>query len=140
VSKFVSENFIPVKIHVKEQPDAFKRFGSPWTPTQILMDPDGVERHRIEGFSPVDDLLAQLQVGLAKSAFQKGRYEEAEKRFAAAYESYPKSGVAPEAAYWKGVAAYKATNKPEHLAETGRVLAEKYPNTDWARKASVWLH
>ena len=83
--------------------------------------------------------MAQLEVGLGKWAFQTGRYDEAEKWFRHAYETYPEAGVAPEARYWAGVSAYKATNKPEHLKETGKILQQSHPQSEWARKASVWL-
>lgn len=93
----------------------------------------------MEGFFGADDFLAQLELGLAKKDFQKQNYSEAEKRFRSIYEKYPSSGAAPEAMYWAGVSAYKATNKPENLAQTGKLLKEKYPDSEWARKASVWL-
>jgi TolA-binding protein len=104
------------------------------------MDSEGVERHRIEGFLPVEDFLAQLELGLARLAFQKLQYSEAEKRFRMVCQTYPKSAAAPEACYWAGVSAYKATNKPEPLAQAAKLLKEKYPESEWARKSSVWLH
>jgi outer membrane protein assembly factor BamD (BamD/ComL family) len=106
----------------------------------LILDPEGIERHRMEGFFPTEDFLAQLELGLAKMDFQKQKYAEAEKRFRSIYQNYPSSGAAPEATYWAGVSAYKATNKPENLAETGKLLKEKYPDSEWSRKGSVWLH
>jgi hypothetical protein len=135
----VSDNFIPVKVHVKEQPQVFKRFKGQWTPTQLVLDPDGTERYRIEGFLPIDDFLAQLEFGLARRAFDHEQYEEAEKHFRSVYESHADAGAAPEAAYWAGVSRYKRTNDPAALAETARRLHEKYPATEWARRSSVWL-
>jgi hypothetical protein len=139
VRKFIEENFVPVKIHVKEQPENFKRFGAPWTPTQILMDPDGVERFRLEGFLPANDFLAQLELGLGKSAFQTSRYDEAKKWFRHVYETYPEASATAEAVYWAGVSAYKATNNSEHLKETGKTLQQSHPQSEWTKKASVWL-
>jgi outer membrane protein assembly factor BamD (BamD/ComL family) len=129
---------VPAKFHIKERPEVFKRFGAQWTPTILILDPDGTERHRMEGFYPVEDFLAQLELGLGKMAFQTGDYSKAEKHFREVYEKYPKSGAAAEAAYWAGVSSYKGTNKPERLAETAKVLKEKYPDSEWNRKASVW--
>ena len=57
VEGFIRENFLPVKIHIKEQPATFQRFGAQWTPTIAILDPDGSERHRFEGFLPADDFL-----------------------------------------------------------------------------------
>ncbi len=112
--------------------------GAQWTPTILLLDADGTERHRMEGFYPVEDFLAQLELGLGKIAFQTGDYSKAEPYFRTVYEKYPQSGAAPEAAYWAGVSSYKESNKPERLGETAKLLKEKYPESEWNRKASVW--
>jgi tetratricopeptide (TPR) repeat protein len=67
-----------VKAHIKEQKDTFTRFNVHWTPTQLVLDSDGVERHRIEGFLPSIDFMAQLELGLGKFYFQKEDYARAE--------------------------------------------------------------
>ena len=130
---------MPVKAHIKEQKETFQRFNAQWTPTQLVLDPDGTERHRIEGFLPVDDFLAQLELGLGKLHFQHESYEEAEKRLRGACDRFPTSGAAPEVCYWAGVSAYKRTNDPKYLGDTAKALKERYPDSEWARKASVWL-
>ena len=123
---------------MKEQPKEFERFGAPWTPTILIEDQLGTERHRLEGFLPADDFIAQLELGLGKLAFQTAHYDEAEKRFDAVYQVHPKSGAAPEGAYWGGVSRYKATNDASHLTRTADLLKQKFPESEWARKASVW--
>ena len=137
--RIISENFVPVKVHIKEQPKTFERFKASWTPTQIVLDVDGTERHRIEGFLPVDDFIAELELGLAKLAFEHKDYGEAERLFKTVIEEHPAAGVAPEAAYWAGVSDYKATHRSEPLKETATLLKEKYPESEWTRKASVWM-
>ncbi len=137
--KAISDNFLPVKVHIKEQKPTFQRFNAQWTPTLIVLGPDGAERHRVEGFLPVDDYLAQLDLGLAKIAFQGGSYGEAERRFRSLCQAHGKSGAAPEACYWAGVASYKASNDPASLRATARQLKERYPESEWTRKSSVWL-
>lgn len=128
-----------MKAHIKEQKQTFQRFNAQWTPTQIVLDPDGVERHRMEGFLPVDDFLAQLELGLGKLHFQHQNYGEAEKRLRSVCDRFPQAGAAPEACYWAGVSAYKGSNEARHLGSTARVLKERYPDSEWARKASVWM-
>jgi len=139
VARFISQNFVPVKIHIKEQPDSFPRFGAQWTPTEIILDPQGKEQHRFEGFLPIDDFLAQLQLGLAKMAFSHTEFSDAEKRFRAVVEQFPKSEAAPEAQYWAGVSKYKATNDAAALTETGQQFQTRYKDSVWAKKASVWV-
>jgi hypothetical protein len=33
-------------VHIKEQPEVFKRFGVQWTPVLVIFDPEGREHHR----------------------------------------------------------------------------------------------
>jgi hypothetical protein len=126
-----------VKIHIKEQPKTFERFGAQWTPTLLLADSDGTERHRFEGYLPPDDFLAQLRLGLAHAARARSDWAGAEKRYRE-LASDPKAGeVGPEALYWAGVSRYK-TGDQNALAETARLFKEKFPDSNWAKKASVW--
>jgi len=139
VARFISECFIPIKINIKEHPESFARFNVEWTPTTIIPDRDGKERHRVVGFLPTEDFLAQLQLGIAKVAFSAKKYEEARKGFAAVGRLYPETSAAPEGIYWSGVSAYRANGKAEALAQCAEELKEKYPASDWAKKASVWI-
>lgn len=136
--QFITANFIPVKAHIKEQKQTFDRFKAVWTPTQLILDPNGVERYRIEGFLPVEDLLAKLQLGLGRLAFENKDFTEAERHFRAVCDGLPKASSAAEACYWAGVSNYKASNSPEALRATDKLLKERYPDSEWARKASVW--
>jgi tetratricopeptide (TPR) repeat protein len=142
VAHLINQNFIPARVHVREQPEDYRRFGQrygvQWTPTLLVIDPDGTERHRIEGFLPADDLMAQLLLGLGHSAFARERWDEAERRFREAVERFPRSDAAPEALYWAGVARYKEKGDAGALAETGREFTKRYQDSSWAKKASVW--
>jgi len=135
----ISSNFIPVKVHIKEQKQTFERFGAQWTPTLIVLDPDGNERHRVEGFLPAGDFLAQLDMGRAKLAFQRQAFRDAETIFRSICQDRRGTFAAPEACYWAGVAAYKAGGDATRLNETARLLKKEFPESEWARKASVWL-
>lgn len=139
MQRFVNDNFIPVKIHIKERPQDFKRFKAEWTPTLIIAEPDGTERYRFEGYLPPDDFLAKLALGLAKASFSRGEFQEAQRRFSDLAGQYPNSEVAPEAVYWSSVSDYKMTGKADALQKAGQILHDRYPTSDWAKKASVWL-
>jgi hypothetical protein len=142
VIRFVNEHFIPVRIHVRQQADEWKRVGGrysvQWTPTILVVDPTGEERHRVEGFLPVDDFLAQLELGWAHAAFGAGRFEDAEKRFRTIVERHSGTDAAPEALYWAGVSRYKATNDASALQETAKAFRERYQDSPWAKKSIVW--
>lgn len=142
VAAFVMNNFVPVRVHVKRSSDAFKRLGeqysAQWTPTVLILDASGVERHRVEGFLPADDFLAQLELGAARAAFERKDFADAERRYRALVDRRAESGVAAEALYWAGVSHYKATGDPASLADTARAFSNQYSDSTWAKKASVW--
>ena len=142
VVSFVNENFIPARVHVKEDAEAYRRFGDKynalWTPTILELDYDGVEHHRIEGFLPNDDFLAQLMLGRARIDIEQGKFPEAEKRFREIVDKFPNTDAAPEALYWAGVARYKATHDHTPLKETAQAFKTRYQDSSWAKKASVW--
>lgn len=142
VVKFIGENFVPVRVHVREQRDAYQRLGERynalWTPTILVIDQRGEERHRIEGFLAADDFLAQLALGLAHSAFKAGDFATAERWFRQVVDTYPSSEAAPEALYWAGVSQYKGTGDAAALKETARQFEHRYKETSWATRASVW--
>ena len=142
VASFVAENFSAARVHVKDDAELFKKYGeqyaAQWTPTVLELDSEGVERHRIEGFLPADDFLAQLMLGRAKIDFQEKKWDEAAKLFRRVYEELPDTEAAPEALYWVGVTRYKETGDATALKETARAFSSRYADSSWAKKASIW--
>jgi TolA-binding protein len=142
VVSVITQHFVPVRVHVREQKDEFKRLGdryaAHWTPTVLIIDPAGEERHRLEGFLPADDFLAQLTFGRARAAFMREDFAEAAKQFDEVLEGHSQSEVAPEAMYWRGVARYKASGDAANLVQAHRDLTQLFPESSWAKKASVW--
>ena len=136
VAGFVTENFIPARAHIKEQPQTFERFNAQWTPTILVTDANGTERHRIEGFLPADDFLAQLRLGLAHAARLTGKFDDAETRYRELAQGT--GDVAAESLYWAGVSKYKGTNDPVALGDTYKAFQERFTDSAWAKKASVW--
>ncbi|HEX8139170.1 MAG TPA: thioredoxin fold domain-containing protein [Pyrinomonadaceae bacterium] len=140
ISSFINEKFVAVEAHIKEHPAYFHRFDAVWTPTVLVMDSDGVERLRIEGYLPKEEFRAQLEMGLARVAFMHKRWADAERMFAQVLEHYPETKVAPEAVYWRGVSHYKRTNDHTVLGQVADEFKQKYQDSVWAQKASVWAH
>lgn len=123
---------------MKDQGEAFQRFGAQWTPTVLILDPSGQERHRIEGFLPADDFLGQLMLGKAQVAFSSGRFDESEKAYRKIVDELPDTESAAEALYWAGVSKYKGSNDAGALKATADAFKNRYSGTSWAKKASVW--
>lgn len=106
----------------------------------LILDPNGVERYRLEGYLPKDEFRAQLEIGLARVAFMSKDWANAERRYAAVLDHYPDSKAAPEALYWKGVSHYKLTNDHTILGELPELFRKKYPDSTWALKTAAWNH
>ncbi len=136
VAQFVTEHFVPARAHIKEQPQTFERFNAQWTPTILVTDANGTERHRIEGFLPAQDFVAQLKIGLAHAARLSGNFADAETRYRELANG--DDDVAAESLYWAGVSKYKATNDASALGETAKAFTDRFPDSTWAKKASVW--
>jgi hypothetical protein len=131
---------VALEAHIKEHPAYFHRFDALWTPTVLILDSDGKERWRIEGYLPKEEFRAQLELGLARVAFMQKQWAEAERRYAEVLERYPDTKAAPEALYWRGVSRYKATNDHTILGELPGQFKEKYPDSVWALKTAAWSH
>ncbi|HWS71833.1 MAG TPA: thioredoxin family protein [Thermoanaerobaculia bacterium] len=138
VAEFIDQNFIPVRLHVKTHPEAMARFNVQWTPTVLILDFNGVERHRIEGFLETEDFLAQLELGAAKVAFANSDFANAEQRFRAIVEKLPKTDAAAEALYWAGVSKYKGSGDAAALGATAKAFTERYSDSSWAKKSKIW--
>jgi thioredoxin family protein len=138
VATFINNNLIPVRLHVKTHPEAMQRFKVDWTPTVLIVDGDGTELHRIEGFLPADEFLGQLQLGFGHAQFTKGNFQDAERHFRDVCENLAGTDAAAEATYWAGVSRYKGSNDASALKATAQAFKDQYQNSVWAKKASIW--
>ncbi len=136
----MAQHLVPVKVHIKKNREGFRRFLAKWTPTLMIVDGDGRELFRTEGYLPPHDFLAQLMVGYGRALFLKNKPSDAHQVFREVADRFADTDFAPEAEYWSAVSQYRATADHRFLDELGKVLAEKYPNTSWAKRASVWVH
>ena len=132
VVRFINENFIPAKLHVRDQAADYQRFAerfdAQWTPTILELDPDANVRHKIEGFLPADDFLAQLMLGQGHTAFKAGDFKAAESHFRRVVKELPNTEAAPEALYWAGVSSYKEwIGKPVASSRADGTTASRMP-------------
>lgn len=123
---------------MKEHPAWFKRFDAIWTPTVLVLDSSGHERYRIEGYLPKDEFRARLELALARLDALRKDWSGAEKRYADVVERYGQTKIAPEALYWRDVAKYSQSHDAAPLQSVSRELKQRFPESEWAVKASVW--
>lgn len=126
-------------MHVKENPRNFHRFDAVWTPTVLVLDPNGEERRRLEGYLPREEFRAYLELGLARVAFMKKDWATAERHFANVADNFPGSRYAPEAVYYRGVSHYSASHDGAELGNTAAALKEKFSGNEWQLRSLPWL-
>ena len=105
----------------------------------LLLDADGKERARIEGYLPNQEFVAALEDGLGRIAFVHKNYAEADRWYGDVLTRFAKTSAAPEAMYWRAVAKYRATNDHTVLEKVAEDLRNTYPGSVWASKALPWL-
>ena len=68
VAGFIREHLIPVGLHVKRQPEEFQRVGAllgvEGAATAVIVNADGTELLRTEGFVPPDEFIHVLSHAL----------------------------------------------------------------------------
>ncbi len=129
-----------MKAHIKQHPAWFHRFDAVWTPSVLLLDSQGKERVRLEGYLPKDDFVAALESGLGRIAFVRKKYADAERWYNDVVTRFGSSHSAPGALYWRAVTRYRATNDHTVLGQVAEELRSKYPSSVWANKVIPWLH
>jgi hypothetical protein len=98
---------------------------------------DGVERFRLEGYVPRDELRAQIRLGLARVSVMRKQWEDAERVYDESLRRFPRTHAAAEAVYWRGVCRYER-KEPGALPRLTEEFRHAYQGTIWATKASVW--
>lgn len=136
VAAAITERFVPVKVNIIEKPEMAQCYRVNWTPTVVVTDPEGVEHYRFFGFMPASDFLAKIALAEGYANFNNGRHDRAAKLFEGVSSGFAETDSAPEAMYMCGVAKYKSGGGRDALIAEWRKLSDKYPKSEWARKAS----
>lgn len=137
VSRFLSTHVVPVKLLYNAQPLA-EKFRVVWTPTLVILDSDGTELYREEGFLPPERLIPALMLGMGKVKIHARKFKDAITYLSELVTKYPKSEEAPEALYFAGVARFRETKDLQTMHDVYEVLSKKYPRSSWTIKASPY--
>jgi tetratricopeptide (TPR) repeat protein len=137
VIEFIQTRMVSLQVAYNAQPLATE-FNVKWTPTLVTLDLDGKEHHRTVGFLSPEELIPSLMLGMAKCDFDRERFAEAISALEELLAKYPKSDSAPEAIYLRGVSRYKSTHDTKPLKETYERLQQKYPSSEWTKRASPY--
>ena len=137
VIEMVGKIVVPFRFEMESNPELCERHGIVWRPMVLLAGEAGRIGHRVVGYLPPEEMLAQLPLGVGKVRFAQGRWVDAEKNFAAVAEEFPGTEAAPEAQYWLGAARYQRERKPNGLTDAWNTLMDRWPASRWATRASV---
>ena len=106
----------------------------------LLLDSDGKERVRLEGYLPNADFTAALLNGLGRIAFVRKKYADAERWYGDVLARFGNTHFAAEAMYWRAVSQYSTSHDHTVLGKVADELRSCYPSSAWASKAIPWLH
>ncbi len=136
VGRYLEQHFVPVKLNVAEQPEVTEQFNSAWTPTLIVQDADGREHRRTVGSLDPPRFLGDLALGRLMAALNRRDVAAAPDRAAEAEARTKGDGFRePEALYFSAVAAYRASGDAAKLREGWNRLLDRFPDSDWAKRA-----
>lgn len=134
VVEFVEQMVIPLRVPHDHRPLS-EDFNVKWTPTLIVLDESGKEHHRTVGFLPPEEFIAANLLGIGKMYFDKGEFQKAIEVLNRVLKEFETTGAAPEAIFVRAVAKFKSLNETSHLKEAYELLTEKYPESEWAKRA-----
>lgn len=108
-----------------------------WTPDTRILDADGFEYYRWNGYLPPFEYLPQLLVAEAHARLRQKNVSAAADIYNAVVERYPTSRAAAEAAYFGAVADYRRSKDPADLVRGWERLRSRYPESDWRLKQTM---
>lgn len=137
MARALEEGFVPARVETRDQPDLARRFRVLWTPTLVVLDPEGAPLREVVGYLPPQALLAELALVQSLHDLRAGRVADADAGLRAFRARFGGSHAAPEAMYWEGVARYRATKDKETLWAVWRELVAAYPESTWAARTTL---
>ncbi|NPA48365.1 MAG: tetratricopeptide repeat protein [Thermodesulfobacteria bacterium] len=134
VTRFLQEKFIPVRL-AHDHPELSRKFNVTWTPALFILDEEGTIHHSSVGFLSPEELIPFGLLGLAKVAFDQGRYDQALGYLDDILEHHPESAAVPETIYLRAVCLFKKTNDASALKKAYEELSSRFPENEWTKRA-----
>ncbi len=132
VKRFIEEELVPLRLPTEG--DRADSFHLRWTPTILILDPQGHEHHRLVGFLEPDEFLATLKLMKAKTLFARARFAEALDWFERLLKDNPGTFAAPEAVYLGAVCRYRLEKDASILKKAQERMVRDYPSSEWAQR------
>lgn len=140
VQQAIEDNFEPVQINTQdgtpETAEVVARFRQVWTPDLRILDSEGVELYRWNGYLPPSEFVAQLLAGRAHALLRSSDDAAAATAYEDVLRRFPTSFVAAEASYFSAVAAYRGSGEAPDLIDNWQQLQRRHPGSAWRTKQS----
>ncbi len=95
--RFINDNLIAMRINSGSIPRWAGNFTIQYTPTIIIVDDEGKERHRMVGFLPPNEFVPFSMLGMAKAAYESGRAKQTKTILSKVVSEYPGTDYARQA-------------------------------------------
>ncbi len=139
VAGTINNSYVPLQINTKKAAakPVVERFRQVWTPDVRILDADGFEYYRWNGFLPPFEFLPQMLAAEAHTRLRQKNVQSAAEIYNEIVERFPTSRVAPEAAYFAAVANYRASEDSAELMKGWEKLRSRFPDSDWRLKQTM---
>jgi hypothetical protein len=136
VAGTIKNSYIALQIDTKaaDAKPIVERYRQVWTPDLRMLDADGFEYYRWNGYLPPFEFLPQLLVAEGHARLRQKNVSAAADVYNSVVERFPTSRVAPEAAYYAAVANYRTSKDSADLMKGWEKLRSRYPESDWRLK------
>ena len=107
-----------------------------WTPDIRILNHDGYELYRWDGFLPPPEFMARALCGFGLSLLRLKRFDQAEAIYVDVLKRFSATYAAPEAQYYLGVARYRRDPDSDELLNQWANLRSRYPTSEYRVKQS----
>jgi tetratricopeptide (TPR) repeat protein len=110
------------------------RFRHVWTPDLRILDTDGTELYRWNGYLPPMEFAPQLIAAVAHARLRRKEYDKAKALYEEVLRRFPTALAAAEAEYYVGVSAYRGSHNSSDLLKAWHELEKSHPQSEWTVK------
>ena len=134
----MNKRFVPVQVNVKEDSakPLIERYRQVWTPDIRILDSDGFEYDRWNGYLPPFELTPRLLVAQGQAYLRMRDFTDALAVYEEVLRLFPTSYSGPEAQYFLAVCKYEESHQGTDLLSGFHRLQTRYPDSVWRLKQS----
>ncbi len=138
VSEAIVQYTVPLQIDNTKPENAqlLARVHHIWTPDVRILNDEGDELYRWDGYLPPAEFVARLLCAVAMAHLREKRFNRAEALYVEVLRSYSTTYAAPEAQYYLGVSRYRRDPESDELLTQWANLRSRYPESEYRVKQS----